>query len=183
MAIPWPQMEANIINFFITKSSRSIEDSAQFFADEYKRATRLAQDPVGNYIIADKADSDIIKQGFLEAFSMNMKSPVDLKAIPWVKVSEALVKYWTLMPLFMAIPHPPATSPVPTLIPPPNLITFPGNVGSVTPGIWKAWKEPGESATAKALVNVFKKHTNSLSGIYTGLSGVSPVVVPWKGLK
>ena len=181
MPVLWSKLQIEIADALINQKLTGAEASAEFFTESYVEAVALAQDPKGNFVVLSKKKK-ILYKGWLKAFKMMEASPIDLKMIPYLHVSKALVKYWTLMPVTWSMPHPPGT--VGTL----NGVVFPGNVVSVSPGIWKAFNKKKELLVAAALVDVFKKHLKSVKGIWFGLrpgeSGLVPVpFVAWSGLK
>jgi len=180
MAINWANFENEITDFLISKNSTDIEETAQFFTDTYIESIRTGRDPAGNIVLVDSKNPDIIKQGWIKALTACLKSPVNLGAVPWVFVSEALIEYWTLMPATFLMPYAPAVTG--TL----NGIVFPGNVVSVTPGIHNALNAGNETKVASELTETFRNHTKSLGGTFVGLTASTPpapVVKPWKGIR
>jgi len=210
MPVLWNQLQQATTAALVSQKLSGPEESAHFFTKSYITSMLLSQDPVNNLVLLStkkikkgKSGYNIIYKGWLKAFQMMEASPIDLKMIPYLHVSKALVKFWTGMLVSPLLPHGPSApfafylplmGSLVQLIEYGNIIIFPGNVIAVASGIHEAFNKKKEPLVAKFLVDTYKKHLKSIKGQYWGvlppppttpppLRGPATGPIPWSGLK
>lgn len=207
MPVLWNKLQLETAVVLLSQELSGPEESAHFFTQSYITSILIAQDPVNNLVLFNpkkikkgKKKYNILYEGWLKAFKMMEDSSVDLKMVPYLHVSKALVKFWTGVLVSQFIPHNPSVpfstyfTPIlaPSIIltlsyPLPieftNIILFPGNVISVATGIHKAFNMKKEALVAEELVKTYKNHIKSIKGIYSGVGPpiINPNGPPFRG--
>tara|TARA_B100000424_G_scaffold262181_1_gene247945 strand:- start:50 stop:589 length:540 start_codon:yes stop_codon:yes gene_type:complete len=179
MAIVWQNLEKEITDWLEDLGEKTTDDTAKFFADSYASAVTAGAEPIGNAVI-DPAKEAAIEQAWKAAFAQQAASDTPLGVPCWLPVATSIVLYWTGALFEFKIPHPGTVSGVS------NLVTFPGAPPPIAAAIDKAFKQEEAPKVAKELVNGYKTHLSTVTGLFTGLTpppASAPLPVPWAGIK
>lgn len=179
--IQWKTLESKISQFLLNRETTNTEETAQFFGETYYEAMLQAVDPNNNLVVLN--DVNILIDAWTKVFNTQLKSPRDLKSIPYNFIGIAMAKFWTGAAVSPLIPAAADNMLSGTI----NAVVFPGNPLPVGKGIYDAFNKMKAPLVATALVKVYKKHAESIKGIHIGITITPtpsiPVVVPWDGLK
>lgn len=183
MPINWDVFKNNLLSYFESnKNSQNTSDIANQvaskIADEYEAAVLQGGDAVyGNVLVTynKSALSLAIEQAFRQGFGA--QSIEAIKFIYGNNLATGLIGFWSGAQLGFIIPPPPSITVIS------NPVLSPG-----TPGATLSWNTQTENREEflDALVDYFKQHLQTLSGITTSLvpqptGPPLPFTYPWTG--
>ncbi len=155
------------------------EDAATFITNKYvENVLQGADTPFGNVIVT--FNQDILKSAFMNAFNIGFdyRSESGLPIIFSNTIYTGLLGFWTSGILSFTFPPPTSIQIVS------NVVTFPGS----PQGLSFENFNKSHRVFAKELVQMFRKHLMTLTGITTSLvpqptGPPIPITFPWSGYR
>lgn len=175
MSVDWSGFKSNMTEYFKNNGAKDASECAKKLATEYENAIKTAVTKTGNKILKT-GNFIILENGFKLAFETMLKSPINLKLLPYTILASSIVAYWIPVSLNPLPPVPPTISPTTGFT-----LNFFGLPTPLDKGLQKAFNSGFENPVEVVVDNLIlclKVHMSTISGVYNGLIPAVPNPVP-----
>ena len=183
--IEWDIFTNELKDFNNDRKSKSLEESAIFYANLYYNSILDSELTIGNKYIPNPGSISILENGFISFFTININLTVPISINNTLPLANAIITFWKSQGFKPLPPHPPTTSPTTGVT-----IDYWGDVNILATELLNSFtSELLNTVQSNIFVNRFaaalQNHLLLVLGNYYGLvpgSPPTPLVVPWVGV-
>lgn len=166
--VNWTELDADLANYFRSKSAKNVGEAAKFIATVYNDAVRTAELLNGNMLL--NFANERFEQALTDAFT-TMLNGGDYSMTQYRQIADALVSAWA-MSTFDDKPFPGTEKPSKGVE-----ITFGGAIDPLAEGLYKAFNSQEEQKVVDNLKKAFLDHLKTIAGTYSGKKTVDKALV------
>ena len=178
--VNWEVFKDKLKKFNDNKDSKSLEESAIFYATLYYNSIVDSTLTIGNKYIPNPSSISILENGFISFFTTNINLTVPISINNTLSLANAIVTFWKSQGFEPTPPHPPTTSPTTGV-----KIEYWGEANILAAELLNSFQSMKSELFVNSFIAALKNHLLLVNGNYYGLvpgSPPTPMVVPWIGV-